>query len=105
MFFNLFDLLVLYFEARCDFICETHSQKHKCSVCLLQSLPICCLSFTFPHVLSVFHTFFPSATLSAALSPTAVKQMPPFIPPSGDPNTSFPVAWHWRNHKLGQMGD
>lgn len=31
-----------------------------------------------------------------------------FIPPSGDRNTSFPVAWHWGGgglqHKLGQMG-
>lgn len=41
---------------------------------------------------------------STMLSPTAVKQMPLFIPPSGDRNTSFPVAWHWGNHKLGQMG-
>lgn len=50
-----------------------------------------------------FILFLPSVILSAALSPTAVKQMPLFIPPLGDTNTSFPVAWHRGNHKLGQM--
>lgn len=52
------------------------------------------------YTLSFIHfVFLSSVMLSPALSPTVVKQMLLVTPPSGDTNTSFPVAWHQGSHE------
>lgn len=59
---------------------------------------------SFPHVLTLFHTF-PALWASLCYSVTYSGETNAlFLPPSGHTNTSFPVAWLWGSHKLGQMG-